>query len=78
MELDLVSNLLSGSQMSKNIINSTVQLANQIKIGSIKSIIEKIIDRFLPTQYRFPSLRYYKALLRHDNSEPCDYFINRF
>ena len=78
MEIDLVINLLSGSQMSRNIINSTVQLANQIKIGPIKSIIEKIIDRFLPTQYRFPSLRYYKALLKHDYYEPCDYFINRF
>lgn len=78
MEIDLISNLLTGSQMSKNIITSTVHLANQIKIGLIKSIVEKIIDRFLPTQYRFPSLRYYKALLKHDSCEPCDYFINRF
>jgi hypothetical protein len=41
--------LLANSQISKTIIHNVVSLVNQLKIDNIKTIVTKIIDKFLPT-----------------------------
>lgn len=64
--------------MSKTIIQNTCNYINNIKIGTITDIVTKIIDHYLPTEYRFPSLRYYKNINTHSPDHPFDYFINRF
>jgi hypothetical protein len=53
-------------------------LVNQIRIDSIKTVIMKVIDKFLPTEYRYPSLRYFKNIYKHTADAPFDYLINRF
>ncbi len=51
--------------MSKVVIKQTVDMLNQIKIGLPSDILCCIIDKYLPTNYRYASMRYYKTILTH-------------
>lgn len=59
-------------------MKQTVDMLNEIKIGLPLDILNQIIDKYLSTQYRYPSVRYYKNILSHSPETPSDYFINRF
>ena len=78
VEAESVALLISQSQMSKNIINQSVSMLNSVKIAKPLEICSLIIDTLLPTEYRFPSVRYYKAISTHFASAPSDYFVCRF
>ncbi len=74
----MVLALVSGSLMCRSFIVLSVGMLNTILIGSPLAVLSEIIDKYLPTNYRYPSVRYYKSILSHTAVVPADYFVNRF
>ena len=78
IDTQLVLNLVRNSQMSPTIITQVCTFLNNFKLLTPLELISLIIDKWIPTEYQFPSLRYYKIIVSHTSTEPSDYFSNRF